>query len=190
MSPLPFNRFTLTHTNAPHSSAGYIPITTCSKHNFDYVKSLGAAAAFNYNDADCAEQIRKYTNNSLKYAWDCIALEPTVKICAEALAPGPGSHYGCLLAVKFPREDVTVTPTLAYSALGEPFDKGFAKSEKGEEEDFKFAVNWSEIVERCLAEGKISVHKPRVGQGLENVLDGLDQLKNNKVSGEKLVYKL
>lgn len=39
-------------------------------------------------------------------------------------------------------------------------------------------------------EGKIKVHKPRVGSGMENILDGLDQLKNNKVSGEKLVYRL
>ncbi len=170
--------------------AGYKPITTCSKRNFEYVKSLGAAEAFDYNSSDCAEQIRKYTNNSLKYAWDCIALEPTAKICAEALASGPGAHYGCLLPAKPPRLDLTVTPTLAYSALGEPFDKGFAKSEKAPEDDFNFAVKWSEIAEKCMAEGKIKVHKPRVGHGLDDVLDGLDQLKNNKVSGEKLVYKL
>lgn len=176
-------------TDAVTFSAGYTPITTCSAHNFEYVKSLGAAAAFNYNDADCAEQIRKYTNSGLKYAWDCIALEPTVKICSEALASGSGAHYGCLLPVKFPRDDVTVTPTLAYSAFGEPFDKSFAKSD-GDEEHFRFAKQWSEIAEKCIAEGKIQVHKPKVGSGLESIQDGLDQLQNNKVSGEKLVYQL
>jgi len=31
-------------------SAGYTPIATCSSHNFDLVKSLGAAAAFDYKE--------------------------------------------------------------------------------------------------------------------------------------------
>jgi NADPH:quinone reductase-like Zn-dependent oxidoreductase len=172
------------------SSAGYKPITTCSAHNFDYVKSLGAEAAFNYNDADCAEQIRKYTNNKLKYAWDCIAIEQTPQICAEALTSGPGAKYASLIATKFPRDDVESRATLAYSALGEPFDKGFAKSE-GSAEDFEFAAKtWVPIAEKCLMEGKIKVHTPRVSSGIENILDGLDELKNNKVSGEKLVYKM
>ena len=172
------------------SSAGYKPITTCSAHNFDYVKSLGAEKAFNYNDSDCAEQIRKYTNNNLKYAWDCIALEDTVKICADALTSGPGAQYASLLPTKFPRDDVESMVTLAYSAVGEPFDKGFAKSD-GSKEDFDFAAKtWVPIAEKYLMEGKVQVHKPRVGTGIENILDGLDQLKNNKVSGEKLVYKL
>jgi hypothetical protein len=151
---------------------------------------LGAEAAFSYKDSDCAEQIRKYTNNKLKYAWDCIAVGDSVKICAEALTSGPGAKYTSLIRTEFPRDDVQSHSTLAYSATGEPFDKGFAKSE-GSQEDFDFAAKtWVPIAEKCLVEGKIKVHKPRVGGGIENILDGLDQLKNNKVSGEKLVYKL
>ena len=171
--------------------AGYTVITTCSKRNFDYVKGLGAEEAFDYNDGDCAEKIKKYTGGQLKYAWDCISLPPTTKICAEALAEGgQGVKYGCILSVKFPREDVQVTPTLAYSALGEPFDKGFAKSEKGEEGDFKFAKMWMAVAEELLAQGKVKVHKPRVGNGIEKIQEGLDLMKADKVSGEKLVYKI
>jgi NADPH:quinone reductase-like Zn-dependent oxidoreductase len=171
-------------------SAGYRPITTCSAHNFDYVASLGAEKAFNYNDSDCGEQIRKYTNNKLKYAWDCISLEPTPQICAGALTSEPGAKYASLLRAECPRSDVESMATLAYSAFGEAIDKGFAKSD-GSQEDFDFAAKtWVPIAEKCLLEGKIKVHNPRVGSGLENVLDGLEQLKNNKVSGEKLVYKL
>ena len=95
-----------------------------------------------------------------------------------------------MLPTKFPRDDVESMLTLAYSALGEPFDKGFAKSD-GSEEDFDFAAKtWVPVAEKHLMDGTLKVHKPRVGNGLENVLDGLDQLKNNKVSGEKLVYRL
>jgi hypothetical protein len=152
---------------------------------------LGAEAAFNYNDSDCGEQMRQYTDNKLKYAWDCIAVGQTPQICADALTSGPGAKYASLIATKFPRGDVWSINTLAYSALGEPFDKGFAKSEEGSKEDFEFAAKtWVPVAEKCLMEGKIKVHTPRVGRGMENILDGLDQLKNNKVSGAKLVYRL
>ena len=177
-------------TNILYPSAGYKPITTCSTHNFDYVESLGAEKAFNYKDSDCAEQIRKYTDNNLKYAWDCIVTGDAPNICAGALSSGPGAKYASLLPTEFPREDVESQVTLAYSAFGEPYDKSFAKSD-GSKEDFDFAANtWVPVVEKLLMEGKIKVHKPRVGSGLEKVLDGLDELKNDKVSGEKLVYKL
>ena len=177
-------------SNLCNRSAGYKPITTCSAHNFDYVKSLGAEEAFDYKDSDCAEKIRKYTNDKLKYAWDCIAEGDAIKICADALTSSPGAKYASLIPTKFPRDDVESSSTLAYSAFGEPFDKGWAKSD-GSEEDFDFAAKtWVPVAEKYLMDGTLKVHKPRVGSGLENVLDGLDQLKNNKVSGEKLVYKL
>jgi hypothetical protein len=103
---------------------------------------------------------------------------------------GPGAKYASILPAKSSRDDVESTNTLAYSALGEPFEKGSVKSE-GEAKDFEFqAKTWIPVVEKLLAEGKIKVHKPRVQSGIENILDGLDELRNNKVSGEKLVYRL
>ena len=158
------------------------------------MKSLGAEKAFNYNDADCGENIRKYTNNNLKYAWDCIGVGDATKICADALTSGPGAKYASILPTKLLRHDVESTNTLAYSALGEPFEKAFPKASvksEGEAKDYEFQVEtWIPVVEKLLAEGKIKVHKPRMRSGIENILDGLDELKNNKVSGEKLVYRL
>lgn len=44
--------------------------------------------------------------------------------------------------------------TLAYSAFGEAFDKGFAKSD-GSQDDLDFAAKtWVPIAEKCLVEGK------------------------------------
>jgi hypothetical protein len=46
--------------------------------------------------------------------------------------------------------------TLAYSAFGEAFDKGFAKLD-GSQDDFDFAAKtWVPIAEKCLVEGKTS----------------------------------
>ena len=42
-------------------------ITTYSPRNFDLVKSLGADAAFDYNDPECAAKIKEYTKDDLKY---------------------------------------------------------------------------------------------------------------------------
>ena len=56
------------------NSSGLTVITTCSPRNFDLVKKYGADAAFDYSNADeCAKNIRDYTNNNLRYAFDCIS---------------------------------------------------------------------------------------------------------------------
>ncbi|UCK58859.1 hypothetical protein AFCA_001695 [Aspergillus flavus] len=46
--------------------SGYTVLTTCSPHNFDLVKRLGADAVFDYKDPNSAAEIRQYTNNNLK----------------------------------------------------------------------------------------------------------------------------
>lgn len=170
--------------NSDHR-AGYTPITTCSSRNFDLVRSLGAAAAFDYRDPDCAAQIKKYTNNNLKYIWDTISLPQTAQLCAEVIAPG--GTYGTILKVKFPRDDVKCTYSLGYTGFGEPIKKtGFEIPARAE--DFEFLKKWIAEVEPLLQQGRLKVHPPKVGKGLEEVLDGLDLLRHDKVSGQKLVY--
>ncbi len=168
-------------------SAGYRVITTCSPRNFDLVKSLGAEAAFDYNDPEVATKIKEYTKGDLKYIWDTIALEATAKLSAEVLSNG--GKYGAILFVKFPREDAKKTHSMGYTAVGEPVDKGFYKSPNNEG-DFEFAKKWIKAVDPILAQGKLKVHPPKVGKGLEEVIDGLDLLRKDKVSGQKLVYAL
>ncbi|KIV77459.1 hypothetical protein PV11_09252 [Exophiala sideris] len=167
--------------------AGYTPITTCSPRNFEFVKSLGAAEAFDYNDPECAAKIRKYADDNLKYVWDTISLPASAKICAEAIASG--GIYGRILAVKVPRDDVKATFSLGYTAAGEPVKKPGADLPDNAK-DFEFAKKWIEAAEPLLQAGKIKVHPPKVGKGLEDVLEGLDLLRNDKVSGQKLVYVL
>lgn len=99
--------------------SGYHVITTCSKHNFDYVKSLGADAVFDYRDPDVGKKINDYTQNKLLLAWDTISLEDTARICSEALSQdGKGARYGSILQVKLPRDDVEVKSTIMYTVSG------------------------------------------------------------------------
>jgi NADPH:quinone reductase-like Zn-dependent oxidoreductase len=51
--------------------SGLTVVTTCSAHNFDLVKSLGADAAFDYKSPSCAADIKQFTDGKLRFSWDC-----------------------------------------------------------------------------------------------------------------------
>ncbi|KAI1613293.1 zinc-binding oxidoreductase alcohol dehydrogenase [Exophiala viscosa] len=170
--------------------SGYKVITTCSPRNFDYVKSLGAAEAFDYNDKSAASKIRELTENKLKYAWDTVSEKDTAQFCADALSTEKGCRYGAILSVSSPREDVESVSTLMYTVFGEEFE--FATNKiPASSEDFEFAKKFMGITEKLLAEGKLKPHAEKVGKdGLQGVISGLEDLKSGKVSGNKLVYKV
>jgi hypothetical protein len=132
-------------------------------------------------------KINDYTKGNLKYVWDTIALEPTAKICAEVISSG--GIYGAILTIKFPRDDVKKTFSLGYTAVGEPVRKG-SYDKPDNTADFEFMKKWIEVVNAILAEGRLKVHPPKVGQGLEGVIEGMDLMRKDKVSGQKLVFVL
>ncbi|KAL2406807.1 Trans-enoyl reductase TOXD [Exophiala dermatitidis] len=167
--------------------AGYTPIATCSPHNFELVKSMGAVAAFDYKDPNCVAQIKEFTNNNLKYVWDAISLPPTAQLCAQVIAPN--GRYGTILPVDFPRKDVKQTHSVAYTAFGEPVKKPFFEAQDTTA-DFEFMKGWIAEAEGLLHQGQLKHHPLKIGRGLENVLEGMDQLRQDKVSGQKLVYVL
>ena len=108
-------------TLLPRSGADVI--TTCSSHNFDFVKSIGASAAFDYKDADVAKQIREHTNDKLTHVFDCISEGQSPKICSEAIS-SKGGQVSYLLPAKHDRSDVENKHTLAYTITGEAFKFG------------------------------------------------------------------
>lgn len=171
--------------------AGYKVVTTCSPHNFDFVKSLGADAVYDYKDPECGKLIRKETEDTLKLAWDTISLEASAKICAEALSSnGSGARYGSILPVKLPRDDVETTATLMYTIFDEEFEKRGKKFPR-DSDDFNFAKKMFNIAEKLLAEEKLKTHPEKIGSdGLEGALQGMKDMENDKVSGQKLVYRV
>ncbi|KAJ5085002.1 Polyketide synthase enoylreductase [Penicillium argentinense] len=169
--------------------SGYTVITTCSPHNFDLVRSLGADAVFDYKDAQAPAEIRKYTKDNLKLVFDCISLESSAAFCDQAIST-TGGEYSALLNVKIERANVNDRFTLAYTIIGEAFKFGDVPF-PAKPEDRAHGEKFIAIAEQLLAQGKIKVHPPKVGpDGLKGVLNGLELLKTDKVSGEKLVYNL
>lgn len=103
------------------SSSGLTVITTCSPRNFDLVKSYGADKVFDYSDStECGKQIREYTNDNLKHAFDCISEKTSPQICADALSSAGGIYSALLKVENFPRKDVEHSehPLEAHFCLG------------------------------------------------------------------------
>ncbi|KAJ5154320.1 uncharacterized protein N7500_009759 [Penicillium coprophilum] len=169
--------------------SGYKVLTTCSPRNFDLVRSLGADDVYDYKDAQAPAQIRKATDNKLKLVFDCISLESSAAFCDNAISTD-GGEYSALLSVKIDRANVNDRFTLAYTTIGEAFTFGDIPI-PAKPEDKAHAEKFISIAEDLLAQGKIKVHPPKVGkQGLKGVIEGLKLLKEDKVSGEKLVYNV
>ncbi|KAM0247180.1 hypothetical protein ACHAP5_004259 [Fusarium lateritium] len=174
--------------------SGLRVVATASPHNFDYLKSLGAEAVFDYKSSNVAEEIRKYTNNSLKLAWDCTG--NGAAISAGSLST-EGGKYATIMPVD-KKELLDVNPkvdgpyaTLMYSIFGERFVKGEETPAKPDE--FEFAKKFWEIARQLLEEGKLKAPQTfvnRGGSGFEGIMKGMEELRANKVSGGKLVYTL
>lgn len=166
--------------------------TTCSARNFDLVKSYGADEAFDYTDPQCAQKIKEYTNDSLTYVFDCISEGSSPRICADAMSSKAGGHYSALLAVSdFPRSDIRHGYTLGYTVVGERFTFRGGEEMPAKPEDFEFGKKHIKMCDGLLAEGKVKAVPTDVRSGgLQKIHEGLDDLRNGRVSGRKIVYEV
>lgn len=172
-------------------------MTTASPRNFDYLKSLGADAVFDYNSPTCAADIKAFTGNALKLAWDCSG--DGAEICAGALSDTEPSRYATIVPVEA-EAVAAVNPKvegpiwhLAYDVFDSPYVWLDGSTVPAKPEEFEYAARFVSIVPELLANGTIKPIRTIVnqgGSGLEGVLKGLDELRAGKVSGAKLVYTL
>lgn len=74
--------------------------------------------------------------------------------------------------------------------MGEAYDK-FGKHSEAKPEDFEYCKKFFDLTQKLVNAGQLAVHPPRVGNdGLVGVFDGLGELMEGRVSGEKLVYRV
>ncbi|QSZ32685.1 hypothetical protein DSL72_002264 [Monilinia vaccinii-corymbosi] len=172
--------------------SGLQVITTASPNNFALLKSRGADKIFDYNEPDVGEKIRKYTNNGLKYVFDTVSLPSSVAICAAAISTTsePRARYTALLPVDFPRDDVDSGFTLAYTCWGERVQRGDWQCPP-QPEDYEFAVQFIKEVDGLIARKKVVPHPATVGtKGLHGILDALQLMREDKIRGTKLVFRI
>lgn len=179
-------------------ASGYTVLTTASPRNEEYLRSLGADAVFDYNSPTWSTDVRTATNGQLKLAFDTIGSAETGKATAAAMSSSGGSYSSTedggpeLIKAEFP--NITAQSILAYTMIGEDFvwaDGDKLITFEARSEDFEFGKTFWELARRLLASGQVKPVRTTVdfgGKGLEGVLVGLEELRQGKVRGGKLVY--
>jgi hypothetical protein len=157
----------------------YVPLHQLSHTSADEKK----------HNPNCGSAIRTLTKDSLHLVFDTIAIPTSALLCASALSSSPNGLYVCLLPVEFPRDDVRSVFFLGYTIGGEPFEI------EGEvwdavPEDFELAKRFFALTEELLEEGKVRPHPADVRVGMEGILGGMQEMKDGKHSGVKLVYRV
>ena len=103
-----------------------------------------------------------------------------------------GGRYTCILAVDFPREDCKTDLVMGYTINGEDYKMGpQAPLQPAKLDDYAFGEMFFRLAEELFAAGKFRPHRATVGKGgLHGILDGLQLMREGKVSGTKLVYRV
>ncbi|KAJ5105587.1 chaperonin 10-like protein [Penicillium alfredii] len=169
--------------------SGYVVYTTCSPHNFPLVSRLGADAVFDYRDPGAAAEIRRQTHNRLEMAFDCISIESSATFCEQALSTD-GGQYCAVLFRTVARENVRSSSVGAFKIFGDAFwygDTWFPACM----EDRAFAEEFLAMTESLLEERSLLAHPVEIGEnGLLGIFDGLQRMRDGRVSGRKLVYRI
>lgn len=180
-------------------ASGLTVVATSSPHNFDTLKALGADAVFDYHSSSCAADIKSFTQNKLRYSWDCIG--NGAETCAAAMSDTERSFYGTINPpnAKSTEAMKEINPkidgprfTLGYDAVGESYDF-VGKVIPPKLAEMEYARAFIDLSRKLLATGVVKpvhVSVNQTGSGLEGALKGLDELKSGRVSGAKLVYTL
>ncbi|KAG5352246.1 hypothetical protein C0989_003077 [Termitomyces sp. Mn162] len=181
-------------------AAGYTKIlATASPKHHDYLKSIGATDTFDYNSPNLVNDVAKAVGGDGKVpvVVDCIAAEPSMKALANIVSPT--GKVAILLPVKN-SNTLTVKQVSEFTDLPED-NAPFARSVRlyGVRTFTVFQDPYlrdnlaPKIIPSLLETGIIKPNRLRLidhGSFKERVLEGLDLLRNNKVSGEKVVVKV
>ncbi|TFY81970.1 hypothetical protein EWM64_g2051, partial [Hericium alpestre] len=170
---------------------GYKVVVTASPKNHELVKSYGADVAVDYHASDVVEQIVRATGQGgVDHAYDAISEGNSTALAIQALKQlGPRS-----VAVVLPVEDTDSTAEVymvfCMGLLGYPIDT-FGMYIPHDERVYQFGLDFRELVSAWLYEGRFKGNPHTVlPGGLNAIPGGLAFMKEGKVSGTKLVYKL
>lgn len=173
-------------------SSGCKVVATASERNWPLLKSLGAIECFDYRDPRCAQDIKHYTNDDLTRALDCISEGDSPVICEQSLSSRGGIITHLLGSAKDigSRTDIVRKHTSGYTIFGEAFDK-LGSHIPARSEDFEHAKMFWALTEDLVRDGRLRPHPIKIGQaGFAGVFDGLEQGRNGKISGAKLVHPI
>jgi NADPH:quinone reductase-like Zn-dependent oxidoreductase len=180
-----------THAIQLAKLSGATVLTTASPKNMQFVRSLGADFVFDHTSPTIGAQIRAATHNQLALVFDCVSIDSTAAICAQAIGERvQGAKYVNLLDIPSPRPNVESIFFLAYGASGEGYI--FEGEHYPAEPTYHAHVReFAAVAKKLWAEGKLREHPLRLEQGgLQGAIEGMRVMKEGRYSGEKLVYRI
>ncbi|RDL33255.1 Alcohol dehydrogenase superfamily, zinc-type [Venustampulla echinocandica] len=174
--------------------AGHAPIATCSSRNFALAAKYGAERVFDYNDPNCAQDIKAYTRNSLSYVLDPFTDTQSIALGYKAIGRA-GGRYACLEMYPdylLERKSIRVGFVMGPALLGHRLELGYGYERDANAEMRAFGIKWYSFLQKLLDEGQLRPHPTRILEGLwyEAVLEGIDMLKSKAVSGQKLIVMI
>ncbi|RGP66719.1 zinc-binding oxidoreductase [Fusarium sporotrichioides] len=170
--------------------SGFRVVSTASLRHEAWLRELGADYVFDYNSPTCAADIRQVTHGKLAHVFDTIGTAGTAQLCCDAIGTSRGIYSSLAPISTLPRLDVINKSTNVFTAFGEDVRFGDINIPT-KTEDYKFAVKFIRLAQQLLSQGKLRNHPVSLEEGgLDAVLDGVNKLREGKVSGAKLVYKV
>lgn len=134
--------------------------------------------------------MREYTKDSLGYAFDTFAASGSTKICEEALSSS-GGFYLSVSPVEVGRTDIKSDWVLGFNLCGEKFEMMDMKFPARIDLYRWYTDIFGPIVQSLVDKGGIKPHPISVREGgLHGVLEGLQEMREWKISGQKLVYRI
>lgn len=172
---------------------GFPTITTCSPHNFEFVKSYGADKVYDYKMPDCAQKIRSDTGNLLEYVIDCFAEDSSLRFCYAAMGRA-GGRYTALNPINdllTTRKVITPDWVLATRIAGDGSSWPAPFACEPEPRLREMSGPLFERIQKLLDSRKIRPHSVQLEDGgLTGILDGVEKIRKGEISGVKLVYAL
>ena len=168
---------------------------TASPQNHELLKSLGADQVFNYRDADVVDQIRKAGNNTIEYGLDVISSAETFQSLYDATEGAENVSLDNLLSLEPSSittkegRNVKYGKTLAYAVYGTEVKLGPYTLPPDQQAAMDYNKFWQETLPKYISEIKTANLKV-LPAGLESTNEALELLKQNKVSGEKVVWRI
>lgn len=160
-------------------AAGYEVVAIASKRNHDFVKSVGAAQAFDYGDPNLVDDVVAYVKGkNVVGAFDAISTGKTLPYLCDILDRCGGRKFIASVmpgADAHAKNDVEVKTNFAHVEEGNPISTHV----------------WRKFMEPALADGTMQC-KPSeevVGHGLESIQKACDLLTQG-VSAKKLVVSI
>ncbi|KAJ7631428.1 chaperonin 10-like protein [Mycena polygramma] len=181
-------------------AAGYTNISaTASPAHHEYLRTLGATHVFDYRSPTLAAEVAQAVggDGKIQLAIDAVSAEGTLARIAEVLRPT--GTVAVLLPIK-QGDKVAVGDAPMYWEIPQDRNPFAPETTFKYVRTFLYAQNeflrdnlMPRILPELLEQGLIKPNRVRLldqGTFKERVAEGLDLLRNNRVSGEKIIVKV